>query len=329
MATYQPRDGRITATVRITPHPSQSKTFDTKRDAKAWAMALEVQLRAEKKQDFAHKTLGEALEKYRDEECIKHRGAKNDINRVNRLMTEVNLDQSIVDADKAMWAKWKNARLEVVKPSSVERDMNLISAFYNWLISELGWLKENPIKDVTRPPATPHRERVIEQAEVDAVIKQLNHVEGEPPITIGRQLAVMFLLALETGMRSSELCNLTWDRAKLDKKFVYLDTTKNGRPREVPLSPKAIELIKSMYGINDGKIFMLDPNTRDAYFRKAVKQAGLSGFTFHDSRHTAATWLAQSGKIDVLNLCKMFGWTDIKKALVYFNPTTTSIADLL
>lgn len=48
MATFQKRKGRITATVRIKPHPAKTKTFDTVRDAKAWAQELEVTLKNEK-----------------------------------------------------------------------------------------------------------------------------------------------------------------------------------------------------------------------------------------------------------------------------------------
>ncbi|MFI8143290.1 integrase, partial [Acinetobacter baumannii] len=47
-------------------------------------------------------------------------------------------------------------------------------------------------------------------------------------------------------------------------------------------------------------------------------------FTFHDTRHTAATRIAP--KLPLLDLCKMFGWTDPKRAMVYYNPTSSQIA---
>jgi integrase len=55
-------------------------------------------------------------------------------------------------------------------------------------------------------------------------------------------------------------------------------------------------------------VFGLSPQTLDALFRKYRALAGLSGFTFHDARHTAATWMAQ--KLNVLDLCKVFGWSN-------------------
>lgn len=53
-------------------------------------------------------------------------------------------------------------------------------------------------------------------------------------------------------------------------------------------------------------------------------RAGLSGFVFHDTRHTAATWMAQ--KLHVLELCKVFGWKNPAQAMTYYNPKASDIA---
>ncbi|AKQ59688.1 Phage integrase family protein [Bordetella hinzii] len=79
-----------------------------------------------------------------------------------------------------------------------------------------------------------------------------------------------------------------------------------------------------MKGWDDDFVFGLKTASLDALFRKYRERAGLEGFTFHDTRHTAATMISK--KIDVLDLCKMFGWTDPKMAMVYYNPHASSIA---
>lgn len=61
----------------------------------------------------------------------------------------------------------------------------------------------------------------------------------------------------------------------------------------------------------------------------ARARAKLEGFTFHDSRHTAATRMAAKPGIDVLTLCKIFGWSNTKQALAYFNPKPSDLAKLL
>ena len=62
-------------------------------------------------------------------------------------------------------------------------------------------------------------------------------------------------------------------------------------------------------------------------FVRYRKSLGMDDITFHDTRHTAATWMAK--KVDVITLCKIFGWTDPKMAMVYYNPKASDIADLL
>lgn len=71
-----------------------------------------------------------------------------------------------------------------------------------------------------------------------------------------------------------------------------------------------------MFGISSASL--------KAVFRKYRKRAELEGFTFHDTHHTAVTMIAT--KINVLDLCKMFGWTHPKMAMVYYNPHGSSIA---
>lgn len=49
------------------------------------------------------------------------------------------------------------------------------------------------------------------------------------------QLAAIVTIALETGLRRSELLGLTWDRVDLSRGVIRLEVTKSGRRREVPM----------------------------------------------------------------------------------------------
>jgi integrase len=98
--------------------------------------------------------------------------------------------------------------------------------------------------------------------------------------------------------------------------------TKNGQSRDVPLSARALEIWKM---VPEG--FGLNAPILDALFRKAKKNAGIEGLTFHDTRHEAITRLAQ--KLDVLDLARMVGHTNVKQLLTYYNPTAEDIASRL
>ena len=130
-------------------------------------------------------------------------------------------------------------------------------------------------------------------------------------------------------MRAGELCALTWADVGADYcrvQGVKQGARKTGR-RDVPLSPKARRTIERMRGFDPSLVFGLKVQSLDAMFRKYRNRAGLDGFVFHDSRHTAATWIAQ--KLHVLDLCKMFGWSNPKRAMIYYNPTAGDIAKRL
>jgi len=86
-------------------------------------------------------------------------------------------------------------------------------------------------------------------------------------------------------------------------------------------------LIERMRGWDETLVFGLKSASLDALFRRYRERAGLSGFTWHDARHTAATRLA--GRVDVLTLCKIFGWSSTKMALTYYNPSASDIARML
>ena len=148
---------------------------------------------------------------------------------------------------------------------------------------------------------------------------------------MSQSIAVCFLLALRTGMRAGDLTGLKW--VNIQPRYAVIEIDKVGRKkgvgRNVPLSKKSVRILEKMRGFDTQSVFSLKPQTLDARFRAIRERQGLSGFTFHDSRHLAATWIGLSGKLSLMQMTKMFGWTDPKMAMRYFNPSASSIANLL
>ncbi|MBK0062187.1 MULTISPECIES: tyrosine-type recombinase/integrase [unclassified Acinetobacter] len=316
MATFQKRNGRVTATVRIKHHPAKSKTFNTKKEAKSWADDLEHQLKNENNKIYTHVTLEQALTEYRDTVSTTKKGAKQEKVRINQLLKLMNVEISLSDINKEFLNSFLDFRLEKVSPSTAKRDMQLLSSILTWCVEKKFWLNASPMTNFKLPQANPHRERVIYEHEIELLLK---HLSGE--------LKYIFMIALETGMRLGEICSLEWERIYLDKHYLHLKTTKNGRSREVPLSKVAIQTFKQMNPKKSGLIFNYQSQYASSDFMKARIEAGLNDLTFHDTRHTAATRIAK--KLTLLDLCKMFGWSDPKRAMIYYNPTSSQIAALL
>jgi len=118
-------------------------------------------------------------------------------------------------------------------------------------------------------------------------------------------LYTIVILALSTGMRKGEILGLRWKDVDLSNKKIILHETKNDERRAVPLAGPALQLMTSLgqrreRGSNDSLVFHRGPqlhqriSIREAWIN-AVERAGVEDFTFHDLRHSAASYLAMSG----------------------------------
>jgi integrase len=326
MASILPIKGGFRAAVYVSGTRA-TKQFRTKREAQAWASARETELRTlppvptEKKH-----TLQEAFDRYYNEVATTHKGERWEQVRLAKLGKEfAQAKKAIGDVTTADLAAWRDTRLQSVSASSVLREIKLFGSVFEIARKEWGWLGANPGRDLKKPRAPEHRKRTITTREIRAMLSAMDYNPGRPVRSVSQATAVLFLAALRTGMRAGELTGLTW--VNVFPKYCHLPDTKSDRSRDVPLSPKAARTLERMRGWDAESVFSLKSQTLDALFRRYRDRAGLSGFTFHDARHTAATWMSR--KVDVLTLCKICGWSDPKMAMVYYNPKAEDIAGRL
>lgn len=303
----------------------EAETWPTRREASEWAARRTVELRAlGTGKGGTIKTLGDAFKRYAEEVAPLHRGERWETVRLASYLkpeSKLPVKKKLADLTTADLAKWRDARLQVVARGTVLRDMGLVSAVLEQARLEWEWISVNPLKNVRRPANPDHRDVLITGPQIRRMLRALGYkreVRG-----VMQSVAMCFLLALTTGMRAGEICGLTWDNVRED--HVRLPMTKNGRGRDVPLSKTARQIIELMRGYDQVLVFGIKVQSLDALFRKARERAGLSGFTFHDSRHTAATRIAPTLE-NVLDLCLMFGWTKTDQALTYYNEKPGRIA---
>lgn len=300
-----------------------SGTFRTKREAEAWAFRREEELRKGKAEEVH--TLKQALERYAEEVSPNKRGERWEVVRISAFLKEPSMPCSadIRSLTPEDFGVWRDARLKVVQTGTVRREIGLLSAALETARLEWKWIDVNPLRDMRKPKAAAHRDIVITMPQVRRMLRVMSYHSG-PCKSATQAVGVAFLLALRTGMRAGEICNLKW--GDMRDGFCHLPVTKTVK-RDVPLTYQAMRLIRSMAGWDDVFVFGIKAQTLDALFRRYKTRAGMSGFTFHDSRHTAATMLSR--RLDVLPLCKMFGWKSTSQALTYFNPSPNSIRQQL
>lgn len=329
MATYRKRGSTWRA--EIAKNGARlSGTFESKAEAVAWATEKEAELgRGGAAAPVANKkTFADALRRYKEEVSPTKKGARWETLRLAVILDLEWTSERIGRITPDHLAKWRDARLKAVKASTVNRELNLISAVFEHARREWKWIAINPVRDVRRPTNPRPRDRRISQAEENTMLKFLGYERNQVPVSLQQHLAAAFLLALETGMRQGEILGLTWNRVFMKQRYVRLEVTKNGDARNVPLSSGAMRLLELQPRLlGQTRCFHIESASADALWRKARGKAKIKDLRFHDSRHEAITRLAK--KLDVLDLARMIGHRDPKSLMIYYNATASELASRL
>ena len=308
MATYRKRGDSWRVEIAI-KGIRRSATRKSKSEAIAWAHQQEAEILAGDRGEIPNKTFSDALDRYADTVSAHKKGSRWELVRINLIKRDRIASVRLKDLDATHVSDWRDRRLVDVSGASVNREKNLLSHVCTIAVKEWKWLKVNPFLGVRMPPKGKPRTRLM----TDDERKKL----GEAATTeIYKEVLRIADFAVETGMRASEICNLK----SVSGRVAILPDTKNGEMREVPLSEKALSLW------NEGT-FNMTPQRLDVHWRGLCKAAGIKGLHFHDLRGVAATRLSQ--KLTPFQLAKMFGWKDLKHAMIYYRETAEDVAKLL
>jgi integrase len=320
MATIKKRSNkRFTAEIR--KHGQYiSRTFDNKAQAMAWAVEAEQTLTPDML--VKGKLLRDLLTRYRDEITPIKKTRKNETHRVNRLMRDSLSGFLLLEIRQTHIDQWIKRSLCKKKSSSVNRDLNLLSAVFEQGI-RWEWTSTNPVRGIWRPRNPNPRDRRISEKEIGRIVDALGF-DGKTVATTRDIIAVAFLFAIETAMRQGEIWKLTWEDVYINQCFVRLHDTKNGSKRDVPLSPEAVRLLNLLDSHSGVKVFASNQQSSATIFRRCLELAGIKGLTFHDTRHEALTRLAR--KLEVLDLARMVGHRDPRSLMIYYNATAEEIA---
>lgn len=283
----------------------RSKTFKTKKEATAWGNAQEDH------GILPSKTLGDAIRNYKPI-CERMKSSQSRLSRLSAMERHAISSLRLESLSNADITSYREDRLASVSGPSVRAEMFLISTILRLCRNEWGWMHHNPIASVRKPPPTIPRRRGISQDEIDQIVSNLSGKKH------GEVVSRMFRLAIETGLRLSEITGLQWSDI-LDKTLVLIDT-KNGDDRKVPLSPVAREILSDR---GTGRVFNISSHNASTYFRRH----SINGVHFHDARSEAITRLSK--KLDVMALAKIIGHRDLKSLMIYYAESEDDMADRL
>ena len=145
-------------------------------------------------------------------------------------------------------------------------------------------------------------------------------------------LKPIVITALNTGMRKSEILQLTWDRVDMLNRVILLDTTKNGERRELPINQTLYNALSSITRHIKCDYVFYNPETLKPYydvkksFAAALRKSKILNFRFHDLRHTFASWLVMGG-VDLTTVKELLGHKDVKMTLRYSHLAASHISN--
>ena len=303
------QDGSITyhAEVRLKGYPSQRASFRTRTLAKKWVQDTESSIRdgrhfrtAEAKKHTVKDVIDRFINQWLSQ--FPHRIVRQAAyltwwkGRLGHLLLADLTPAILAEARDALLAE-KTPRQTIRNPSTANRYIAAFSRALTIAMKEWGWLDDTPMRKVSKPADGKGRNRLLSLEEKNRLLEACKSSPNP-------HLYPIVSLAIFLAMRFGEIVGLKWEDIDWANKLITLEKTKNGERRILPLTP-AIEVILNSCrktDISRGLVFKpSSPTNRSGVvdvrnaFMKALIQADIKDFRFHDLRHAAASYLAMNG----------------------------------
>jgi len=324
-------DYQYQVTVRRKGYPKQCKTFESEREAKAWASVIESEMVRgvfTDRSELDGTTLGELLSRYEEEVTHCKIGARQELSRIKCWKAHPLALRPLAALRAVDFSQYRDVRLKQVGPNTVRLELALISAIFNHARKDWSMAVENPIKGIRAPKIPGGRERRLVGDEEDRLLTTASEARANP-----KQLKAAIQLAIETGLREGRLAALRWEQIDLREGVVWVmtkDEEHKQRLVPVPLTEKAVDVLRELPRDISGFVFGRAFRTEQALgsaFRRARDRAGLSNLRFHDLRHEAASRMAPL--MPMATLAKVMTWKTLQMAMRYYNPTPSELVAAL
>lgn len=221
--------------------------------------------------------------------------AKDDHSRMNRWEAVFGSTDAAAITPKMIEAVIATMRAEDYAPATIARHLVSLKATFNRAVRD-GRLRENPALKVTLP-------------QVDNELVRYLTPEQETQIldVLPERFRAIVKIAVHTGLRQGELLRLTWGDLDWTAGVITVNESKSGKKRRVPMNSVVQGLLIGREGAAGERVFPHDQRYLRRAFDKAVTDADLAPFRFHDLRHTFASRLAMNGAND-RTMMALGGW---------------------
>lgn len=256
---------------------------------------------------------------------VTNRSYQDDVDRYKNHIHPVLGTLPMADIRAIQVQKLLNKLAETLSPATVNLNRALLHRMYEVAI-RYDFVNTNPVKKTERLNVDNVNNRILTSEEEERFVQVCLEERTNPS-------AMALLLALLTGARISNICELKWDNVDLDNQAILLTRTKSTKQQLVPLSTESVTLLRMEQTFRVGPyVFSKHPMGLEpisyprSVFTRLCQKAGISttgalhegrnGFpaepvTIHSLRKTNASRVLQ--KHNDIYLCKeIMGHSDIK-----------------
>lgn len=216
-------------------------------------------------------------------------------------------------------------------PQTVNYEISILRSAFLWAHDRelIPSVPTKKVKDLK--PKILKQARLLSEDECLSLLKAAEHIAKSEPYFRGHALAFRFLL--NSGLRSGELCNLTWNDVDLKSGLIKIQPKADWAPktfsREFFLNDACLQILKKLsvkvekseYVFVDSQGVRLRGDDLRKALIKAAKFAGIDGLTrVHDLRHTFNSLMQMNG-VDPATMGKILGHKDIETTMIYTHQT--------
>ena len=266
-------------------------------------------------------TVSGAMDQYRTYSEVQHRSHNTYIAPSLALWEEhLAPNTHLAKVASQQVEDFKLKRAQKVARTTVDKDLAVLKAFFNWCIAHR-LAVSNPVRRVKLFHDDNSRLRYLTREEYDRLIEAAKTIKTSP------YLEEKIVLAAHTGLRRGSLFNLRWNQVDFDNRVIRIPRTKSGRPLSLPLNVTALKTLKALAEAKTPESPYVFPHKSGPSegepvqdikngFHAALEIAEIADFTWHDLRHTFASWLMMRGA-SLRSVAELLGHQSLKMTMRY------------
>lgn len=274
------------------------------------------------------KTLKEMIDRYRREytENKDYFQKARDETIFKQFKSYFGEDATLQDIENTVGGYEQFRKAQGRKPATIHKELSLLRRMFNVARKQWKWKIENPVSDIELPKLKNERVRYLSHQEYKKLFRALDRMEET-------WLKPFVIIALDTGLRQNNIYNLMWSEVDMSRRMIIINAEKmkNNDYIGIPLTERAYNTLRELQKVKciEGCVFHENGNRLhykkvQRAFSRAITNAGITNFRFHDLRHCFCSTLRQRG-VDLHTIAVLAGHKDLRMTKRYSHLNVESL----